>query len=110
MIKEITVEAEEGRIYTGKVVRIEDYGAFVEILPNTDGLLHISEISPQRIRNVRDVLKLGQTIRVKVISIDENNKIRLSKKALEQDSQSNDYQNRPQKKGPYKNRNDRDRF
>ncbi len=110
MIKEITVEAEEGRVYTGKVVRIEDYGAFVEILPNTDGLLHISEIAPQRIRNVRDVLKLGQTIQVKVISIDENNKIRLSKKALEQGSQSYDNQNRPYKKDSYKKRNDRDRF
>jgi polyribonucleotide nucleotidyltransferase len=110
MIKEITVEAEEGRVYTGKVVRIEDYGAFVEILPNTDGLLHISEISPQRIRNVRDVLKLGQTIRVKVISIDENNKIRLSKKALERGSHRYDNQKRPQKKGPYKKSHNRDRF
>jgi polyribonucleotide nucleotidyltransferase len=110
MIKEITVEAEEGRVYTGKVVRIEDYGAFVEILPNTDGLLHISEIAPQRIRNVRDVLKIGQTIRVKVISIDENNKIRLSKKVLEQGSQGYDNQNRPHKKGPYKKSYNRDRF
>jgi len=110
MIKEITVEAEEGRVYTGKVVRIEDYGAFVEILPNTDGLLHISEISPQRIRNVRDVLKLGQTIRVKVISIDENNKIRLSKKALERGSHRHPSQNKPHQKGSYKNRHNRDRF
>ncbi|MFC2163462.1 polyribonucleotide nucleotidyltransferase [Acidobacteriota bacterium] len=110
MIKEITVEAEEGRVYTGKVVRIEDYGAFVEILPNTDGLLHISEIAPQRIRNVRDVLKLGQTIQVKVISIDENNKIRLSKKALEQGSQNHDSRNRPPNRDSYKKRNDRDRF
>jgi len=110
MINEITVEAEEGQVYTGKVVRIEDYGAFVEILPNTDGLLHISEISPQRIRNVRDVLKLGQTIQVKVIFIDDNNKIRLSKKALEQDSPRHDNQNNPHRKGPYKKRNNRDRF
>ena len=85
MIREITVEAEVGKTYTGKVVRIEDYGAFVEILPNIVGLLHISEISHRRIRNTRDVLKIGQIVRVKVISIDEDNKIRLSKKALERD-------------------------
>lgn len=84
MIREITVEAEVGKTYTGKVVRIEDYGAFVEILPNIVGLLHISEISHRRIHNIRDVLKIGQTVRVKVLSIDEDNKIRLSKKALEE--------------------------
>lgn len=84
MIREITVEAEVGKTYAGKVVRIEDYGAFVEILPNIVGLLHISEIAHRRIRNVREVLKIGQTVQVKVLSIDEDNKIRLSKKALEQ--------------------------
>ncbi len=87
MIREITAEAEVGKIYDGKVVRIEEYGAFVEILPNLVGLLHISEIAPYRIRNVRDVLKLGQAVRVKVLAIDEDNKIKLSKKVLEQDSQ-----------------------
>lgn len=87
MIREITIEAEVGKTYTGKIVRIEDYGAFVEILPNIVGLLHISEISHSRIRNTRDVLKIGQTVRVKVLSIDEDNKIRLSMKALEK----NDY-------------------
>ncbi len=86
MIREITVEAEVGKIYTGKVVRIEEYGAFVEILPNIVGLLHISEIAPYRIRSTRDVLKIGQTIRVKVLAIDEDNKIKLSKKVLESDS------------------------
>ncbi len=85
MIREITIEAEVGKSYTGKIVRIEDYGAFVEILPNIVGLLHISEVSHQRIRNIRDVLKVGQTIQVKVLSIDEDNKIRLSKKALEKE-------------------------
>jgi len=87
MIREITVEAEVGKIYEGKVVRIEDYGAFVEILPNIVGLLHISEIAPYRIGHVRDVLKLGQTVRVKVLAVDEDNKIKLSKKVLEQNSQ-----------------------
>lgn len=95
MIQDLTVEAESGKTYTGKVVRIEDYGAFIEILPKTDGLLHISEISHQRIRNVRDVLKMGQILQVKVINIDENNKIRLSKKALEQGSRSNDSSDKP---------------
>ena len=95
MIQDLTVEAESGKTYTGKVVRIEDYGAFIEILPKTDGLLHISEISHQRIRNVRDVLKMGQTLQVKVINIDENNKIRLSKKALEQGSRSYDSSDKP---------------
>lgn len=86
MIREITVEAEVGKIYTGKVVRLEEYGGFIEILPNIVGLLHISEIAPYRIRNIRDVLKMGQTVRVKVLAIDEDNKIKLSKKALERNS------------------------
>jgi polyribonucleotide nucleotidyltransferase len=84
MIREITAEAELGQTYTGKIVRLEEYGAFVEILPNIQGLLHISEVAPYRIRNIRDVLKLGQTITVKVISIDEDNKVRVSRKALEE--------------------------
>lgn len=83
MISDITVEPEEGQVYTGKVVRIEDYGAFIEILPNIVGLLHISEISHRHTRRVRDVLSLGQTVKVKVISIDDHNRVRLSKKALE---------------------------
>ncbi len=83
MIREITVEAEVGKVYTGKIVRLEEYGAFVEILPNIVGLLHISEVAHHRTRNIRDVFKIGQTVTVKVISIDEDHKIRLSKKALE---------------------------
>ena len=87
MILDLTAEAELGQTYTGKVVRIEEYGAFIEIMPNLVGLLHISEVAPYRINNIRDVLKLGDTITVKVVSIDPvDNKIRLSKKALEQDS------------------------
>lgn len=103
MILDLTAEAEFGKTYTGKVVRIEDYGAFIEILPHVDGLLHISEISHQRIKNVRDVLKIGQTLQVKVINIDENNKIRLSKKALEPSSQPHGGSEKPYRSDkPYK--------
>jgi polyribonucleotide nucleotidyltransferase len=84
MIREITIEAEVGKVYQGKVVRIEEYGAFLEILPNIVGLLHISEIAHYRVKSVRDVLKMGQTLEVKVISIDEDNKVRVSRKALEE--------------------------
>lgn len=82
LIKRISEEAEVGKVYEGKVKRIESYGAFVEILPGTEGLLHISEISYQRIRSVSDVLKVGDTVTVKVIGIDPPNRIKLSIKAL----------------------------
>ena len=84
MIREITLEAEMGKVYNGKVVRIEEYGAFLEILPNIIGLLHVSEIAHHRVKSVRDVLKMGQMLEVKVISIDEDNKVRVSRKALEE--------------------------
>jgi len=88
MIREITVEVEMGQVYTGKVVRLEDYGAFVEILPNIVGLLHISEVAPYRVKNIKDLISLGQTLTVKVIDVDEeNNRIRLSIKALEEGAQ-----------------------
>jgi len=111
MIQDITIEAEFGKTYTGKVVRIEDYGAFIEILPNIDGLLHISEISHQRTNNVRDVLKLGQTLQVKVINIDENNKIRLSKKALDPSSSRHDNSEKPYRSDkPYKKHSSHNRY
>ncbi len=84
MIKDLMAEAELGKTYLGKVVRLVDFGAFVEIFPGTDGLLHISEIAEHRIREVRDELKEGDQILVKVISI-EGNKIRLSRKAVLRD-------------------------
>ena len=81
MVREVTASAEVAKTYLGKVVRLAEFGAFVELFPGTDGLLHISEISEHRIRDVRDELKLGDQVLVKVLSI-EGNKIRLSRKAL----------------------------
>ncbi len=81
MIRDVTATAEIGKTYLGKVVRIADFGAFVEIFPGTDGLLHISEIAEARIRSVRDELKEGDQVLVKVLAI-EGNKIRLSRKAV----------------------------
>ncbi|NIO00928.1 MAG: polyribonucleotide nucleotidyltransferase [Candidatus Latescibacteria bacterium] len=82
-IEEIIEEPEIGKVYDGVVKSILNFGAFVEILPGKDGLLHISEISYRRIARVEDVLKVGDVIRVKVIDINGDGKIRLSKKALE---------------------------
>jgi polyribonucleotide nucleotidyltransferase len=84
MIRDITATAEIGKTYLGTVVRIAEFGAFVEIFSGTDGLLHISEIAEQRIRAVRDELKEGDQILVKVLAI-EGNKIRLSRKAVLRD-------------------------
>ncbi|HEY6904530.1 MAG TPA: polyribonucleotide nucleotidyltransferase [Candidatus Acidoferrales bacterium] len=84
MIRDTTATAEIGKTYLGTVVRIADFGAFVEIFPGTDGLLHISEIAEARIRAVRDELKEGDQVLVKVLAI-EGNKIRLSRKAVLRD-------------------------
>jgi polyribonucleotide nucleotidyltransferase len=84
MIRDVTATAEIGKTYLGTVVRIAEFGAFVEIFPGTDGLLHISEIAEQRIRSVRDALKEGDQVLVKVLAI-EGNKIRLSRKAVLRD-------------------------
>jgi polyribonucleotide nucleotidyltransferase len=81
IIADITATAEVGKTYLGKVVRLVDFGAFVEIFPGTDGLLHISEIAENRVREVRDELKEGDQILVKVLAL-EGNKIKLSRKAV----------------------------
>ncbi len=80
IIEGIVAEAELGKIYKGKVKRIVDFGAFVEILPGTEGLLHISQIAEERIAKVTDVLKEGEAVDVKVIEIDKMGRIRLSRK------------------------------
>ncbi len=81
MINEILQEAEVGKLYMGKVVKIMDFGAFVEIFPGTDGLLHISQLEHERVNKVTDVVNEGDEVLVKVLEVDENGKIRLSRKA-----------------------------
>ncbi|MEQ1573370.1 MAG: polyribonucleotide nucleotidyltransferase [Vicinamibacterales bacterium] len=85
IIQELTATPEINKTYMGKVQRITDFGAFIEIMAGTDGLLHVSEIANHRVKDVRDELKEGQQILVKVISIDPTGKIRLSRKALLQE-------------------------
>jgi polyribonucleotide nucleotidyltransferase len=82
IIKGLTAEPEIGTIYDGTVKRIADFGAFVEILPNTDGLVHISEIAHERVERVEDVLKEGDKVKVKVISVDREGKVRLTRREL----------------------------
>ncbi|MEK6600203.1 MAG: polyribonucleotide nucleotidyltransferase [Deltaproteobacteria bacterium] len=80
IIKELTQEAEVGKIYLGKVRKIMDFGAFVEIFPGTDGLVHISQLSEERVKDVKDILKEGDEVLVKVLEVDRQGKIRLSRK------------------------------
>jgi polyribonucleotide nucleotidyltransferase len=82
MVEELTEEAEIGKIYTGKVVRTTDFGAFVEILPGTDGMVHISQLADYRVPSVEDVVRVGDEIMVMVIDIDKEGKIRLSRQAV----------------------------
>ncbi|HDR15843.1 MAG TPA: polyribonucleotide nucleotidyltransferase [Desulfobacteraceae bacterium] len=86
MVKDIVQEAEVGKIYKGKVVRIMDFGAFVEIFPGTDGLVHISQLDRERVNRVTDVLNEGDEVMVKVLEVDDNGKIRLSRKAALEES------------------------
>ncbi|RZD18967.1 MAG: polyribonucleotide nucleotidyltransferase [Candidatus Acididesulfobacter diazotrophicus] len=81
IINDITQEAEIGKIYYGKVRKIMEFGAFVEIFPGTDGLVHISQLDEKRVENVLDILKEGDEVKVKVIDIDKAGKIKLSRKA-----------------------------
>jgi len=83
-VEEITADVEVGKIYEGRVVKLMDFGAFVNILPGRDGLVHISQISRERVENVSDVLKEGDVVRVKVLEVDKQGRIRLSIKALDE--------------------------
>jgi len=85
MIKDITREAEVGAIYNGTVVKITDFGAFVQILPGTDGLVHISQLANYRVKKVTDIVKEGDQLKVKVLEVGRDGKIRLSHKAVKED-------------------------
>jgi polyribonucleotide nucleotidyltransferase len=87
IVEGITAEAVVGKIYKGTVRKIVDFGAFVEILPGTDGLLHISQIGPGRVQRVTDVLKEGDEVSVKVLEVDKSGKIRLSRKEAMQEQE-----------------------
>ena len=88
IIEGLTKEAKVGDIYTGKVVRILNFGAFVEILPGTDGMVHISELADYRVPNVEDVIQLGEMVTVEVIGIDPSGKIALSRRTLLRDDEA----------------------
>ena len=81
MVKDVTAVPELNKVYTGKVAKIVEFGAFVTILPNQDGLLHVSEIAHERVNKVEDYLKEGEEIEVKVLGIDRG-RIKLSRKVL----------------------------
>jgi polyribonucleotide nucleotidyltransferase len=87
-IEDITAEVEVGRIYEGTVLKLLDFGAIVSVLPGKDGLLHISQIAEERVKNVGDHLKEGQSVRVKVLEADEKGRLRLSMKAVAETPQS----------------------
>jgi polyribonucleotide nucleotidyltransferase len=86
-IEGLTEEVQVGRVYTGKVVSIRDFGAFVEIMPGQDGLVHVSELDEKFVKNVNDVVKVGDTLTVKVINIDDQGRVKLSRKAVMKDQQ-----------------------
>jgi polyribonucleotide nucleotidyltransferase len=87
-IEEITAEVEIGKVYEGPITKILDFGALVNLLPGKDGLLHISQISHERIGKVTDVLAEGQIVRVKVLETDEKGRVKLSMKALMERSEA----------------------
>ncbi len=87
-VLKVTEEVQIGRLYTGKVVGIRDFGAFIEVLPGTDGLCHVSELADGYVKQVSDVVQLGDTVRVKVIAIDDQGRVKLSRKqALKEESE-----------------------
>jgi polyribonucleotide nucleotidyltransferase len=86
-IRAIAMEPEEGAIYTGKVVKTTDFGAFVQLAPGTDGLVHISQLANYRVKKVTDVVKEGDIIKVKVLEVSQDGRIRLSLKATLEENQ-----------------------
>jgi polyribonucleotide nucleotidyltransferase len=108
MIEDLIQEAEVGKTYLGTVTRLVDFGAFVEIFPGTEGLLHISEVADFRVEDINSELKLGDQITVKVLSIEPPNKIRLSRKAVLRE-QAGLPPEEPKPRPPRRDRNDRSR-
>lgn len=92
-IKKVTAEVEVGRIYEGAIVKLTDFGAFVNVLPGRDGLVHISQISNERVEQVSDVLSEGQIVKVKVLEIDRQGRIRLTMKDIEENEVENEVEN-----------------
>jgi polyribonucleotide nucleotidyltransferase len=82
MIEQLTAEAKLGEVYTGKVVSIRDFGAFIEVLPGVEGLCHVSELAKEYVKNVKDVCNIGDEFDVKVINIDDQGRVKLSRKAV----------------------------
>ena len=114
MIKALTETAEIGRIYTGKVVRIADFGAFVEVLPGQDGMVHISQLDTSRVEKVTDICRMGDEITVMVTNIDNNGKIRLSRRAVlegwtAEEAMANDNANKKRSSGGNRNSRGGDR-
>jgi polyribonucleotide nucleotidyltransferase len=87
MVKAITEDVEVGRIYPGKVKRVTNFGAFCEIAPGKEGLVHVSELSNEFVKDVNSVVKVGDEFKVKVVAVDEMGRINLSKKRAEEPTQ-----------------------
>src|SRR5208282_1463463 len=90
LVEAITAEVKVGKIYAGRVVSIKEFGAFIEIAPETDGLCHVSELSDRYVQNVTDFVNIGDEVRVKVILIDDQGRIKLSRKAAMKDEGNSD--------------------
>jgi polyribonucleotide nucleotidyltransferase len=84
-VERLTEDVKIGRVYTGKVTSIKDFGAFVEVIPGVDGLCHVSELADKFVKNAHDEVKMGQELRVKVIAIDDQGRIKLSRKQAVRD-------------------------
>ena len=88
MVEAITAEVKVGKIYAGRVSSVKDFGAFIEVIPGQDGLCHISELDTEYVKSADSVVKVGETVRVKVILVDDQGRIKLSRKAAMQEEQA----------------------
>jgi polyribonucleotide nucleotidyltransferase len=100
LIERMTEDVKVGKVYNGRVISVKEFGAFVEILPGQDGLVHISELSDGYVKNVSDVVKMGDEIQVKVIGIDDQNRVKLSRKAVLREAAGKGGQTPPSRGGP----------